>query len=387
MSNILPTYPRSNLTFTHGRGSYLYDVNGGKYLDFGAGIAVNSLGYSHPYLNQKLKEQSEKLWHVSNVYQIPEQEKLAERLCKISFADYVFFCNSGTESIEAAIKIARRYFYISEGSKTKNKIISFTGSFHGRTLGALAAGGPSKLEGFNTPMEGFINVPFGNHKKLNEAIDENIAAILIEPIQGEGGVTEVPPVCLEGLRKICDEKNILLIFDEVQCGIARTGKMFAHQWTNITPDIMTIAKALGNGFPIGACLTTKKIGDVMGHGTHGSTFGGNPLACMVGNSVLDILDEKFLNNLETIAAKFKNQILEVINDYPEIIEGIRGKGLMLGLKCKVENTKFVEIARINKLLTIKASDNVVRLLPPLNISDEDCIEAIKKIRASCKQLN
>ena len=252
MTNILKTYPRSNLTFVNGEGSYLIEQNGDKYLDFGSGIAVNSLGYSHPVLNNALTEQAKKLWHVSNVYNIPEQEVLAKKLCELSFADYVFFCNSGTESIEAAIKIARRYFYSTEGSVTKNKIITFTGSFHGRTLGALAAGGPSKLEGFNTSIDGFINLPFGDHEALKEAIDQDVAAILVEPIQGEGGVSVIPEHCLEGLRKICDEKNILLIFDEVQCGIGRSGKMFAHQWSGIVPDIMTIAKALGNGFPIGA---------------------------------------------------------------------------------------------------------------------------------------
>ena len=387
MSNVLPTYPRSNLTFINGKGSHLIDDKGDKYLDFGAGIAVNSLGYNHPYLNKKLKEQSEKLWHVSNVYQIPAQEELAERLCHASFADYVFFCNSGTESIEAAIKIARRYFYITENSRTKNKIISFSGSFHGRTLGALAAGGPSKLDGFNTPMEGFINIPFGDHEKLNNAIDENIAAILIEPIQGEGGVTEVPNQCLEGLRKLCDEKNILLIFDEVQCGIARTGKMFAHQWSEITPDIMTIAKALGNGFPIGACMMTKKVGDCMNHGTHGSTFGGNPLACTVANSVLDILNKEFISSLQVVAKNFQLELIKVVKEYPNILSEIKGRGLMLGLKCIIENTVFVEKARENKLLTIKAADNVVRLLPPLNISENDCNEAIKKIKNIFKELS
>ena len=387
MSHVLPTYPRSNLTFTHGEGSHLIDDKGDKYLDFGAGIAVNSLGYNHPYLNEKLREQSEKLWHVSNVYQIPAQEELAERLCNVSFADYAFFCNSGTESIEAAIKIARRYFYINENSKTKNKIISFSGSFHGRTLGALAAGGASKLEGFNTPMEGFVNLPYGDHDKLHDALDENVAAILIEPIQGEGGVTEIPKQCLEGLRAICDEKNILLIFDEVQCGIGRTGKMFAHQWSDVRPDIMTIAKALGNGFPIGACLTTKKVGECMSHGTHGSTFGGNPLACVIGNSVLDILDNNFMSTLLTVAEGFQTELNKTIKDYPNILSGIRGRGLMLGLKCLIDNVSFVEKARENKILTIKAADNVVRLLPPLNISANDCNEAIVKIRNTCKQLS
>ena len=387
MTNILNTYPRSNLTFSHGEGSYLIELNGDKYLDFGAGIAVNSLGYSHPILNNALTEQAKKLWHVSNVYNIPEQETLAKKLCELSFADYVFFCNSGTESIEAAIKIARRYFYITEESKTKNKIISFSGSFHGRTLGALAAGGPSKLEGFNSSIDGFVNLPFGDHEELEKSIDENVAAILIEPIQGEGGVSEVPTHCLESIRKICDEKNILLIFDEVQCGIGRSGKMFAHQWSKVVPDIMTIAKALGNGFPIGACLTTKRVGDTMGHGTHGSTFGGNPLACSVGCSVLDLMNNEFFSNLNKTSTFLINELNNIINEFPEIISEVRGKGLMLGIKCKVENTKFVDEARKNKMLTIKASDNVVRLLPPLNISNEDCESALSIIRKVCKNLS
>ena len=387
MTNILKTYPRSNLTFINGEGSYLIEENGDKYLDFGSGIAVNSLGYSHPVLNNTLTEQARKLWHVSNVYNIPEQEVLAKKLCELSFADYVFFCNSGTESIEAAIKIARRYFYFTESSVTKNKIITFTGSFHGRTLGALAAGGPSKLEGFNTSIDGFINLPFGDHQALEDAIDQDVAAILVEPIQGEGGVSVIPEHCLESLRKICDEKNILLIFDEVQCGIGRSGKMFAHQWSGIVPDIMTIAKALGNGFPIGACLTSKKVGETMGHGTHGSTFGGNPLACSVGRSVLELMDSEFFSNLSKTSNYLMDGLIKIINDFPEIFAEVRGKGLILGLKCKIENTAFVDELRNHKMLTIKASDNVVRLLPPLNISIKDCDVALSTIRKVCKILN
>jgi len=387
MTNILKTYPRSNLTFINGEGSYLIEENGDKYLDFGSGIAVNSLGYSHPVLNNTLTEQAKKLWHVSNVYNIPEQEVLAKKLCELSFADYVFFCNSGTESIEAAIKIARRYFYFTESSVTKNKIITFTGSFHGRTLGALAAGGPSKLEGFNTSIDGFINLPFGDHEALEDAIDQDVAAILVAPIQGEGGVSVIPVHCLEGLRKICDEKNILLIFDEVQCGIGRSGKMFAHQWSGIVPDIMTIAKALGNGFPIGACLTSKKVGETMGHGTHGSTFGGNPLACSVGRSVLELMDSKFFSDLSKASNYLVDELTKIKNDFPEIIAEVRGKGLILGLKCKIENTAFVDELRNHKMLTIKASDNVVRLLPPLNISIKDCDVALSTIRKVCKILS
>ena len=387
MTNILKTYPRSNLTFTHGDGSYLIEANGDRYLDFGSGIAVNSLGYANPILNKALIDQAKKLWHVSNVYNIPEQEDLAKKLCDLSFADYAFFCNSGTEAIEAAIKIARRYFYVTENSVTKNKIISFSGSFHGRTMGALAAGGSSKLEGFNTTIDGFVNLPFGDHDLLEKSLDDTVAAILIEPIQGEGGVSEVPTHCLEGLRKICDEKNILLVFDEVQCGIGRSGKMFAHQWSNIEPDIMTIAKALGNGFPIGACLTSKKVGDTMGHGTHGSTFGGNPLACSIGNSVLEIMNSDFFSNLNKTSTYLVSELNKLILEFPDIILEVRGKGLILGLRCKIENTKFVDEARANKMLTIKASDNVVRLLPPLNISIQDCDTALSAIRNVCTNLS
>ena len=278
MTNILPTYPRSNLEFTHGKGCYLYSVDGNEYLDFGSGIAVNSLGYAHEYLNRKLLDQSKKLWHVSNIYQIPQQEKLAKRLCEISFADYAFFCNSGTEAVEASIKIARRYFNKRNNSKTKNEIITFEGSFHGRTIGSLAAGGPDKLESFNTSVNGFKHIEFGNHEILKKEINENTAAIIIEPLQGEGGIREVPSECLKGVRKICDENDTLLIFDEVQCGVGRTGKMFAHEWSDIVPDVMTVAKAIGNGFPLGVCLTSKRVGSTMDFGSHGSTYVGNPLS-------------------------------------------------------------------------------------------------------------
>ena len=385
MTNVLPTYPRSNLEFTHGKGCHLYDRNGDEYLDFGSGIAVNSLGYSHQYLNKKLLEQSERLWHVSNIYQISEQERLAERLCKISFADYVFLCNSGTEAVEASIKIARKYYYETLKSKTKNQIISFDGSFHGRTLGSLAAGGPSKLEPFNTEVSGFRFLDFGNLEKVKETICEDTAAILIEPIQGEGGIIEASLEFIKDLRKLCDENDILLIFDEVQCGVGRTGKMFAHQWLNVVPDIMTIAKAIGNGFPLGACLTSEKVGSTMDFGSHGSTFGGNPLASAVGNAVLDImLEENFLDNVEKISTELFSGLTKIKHEFPDVIELIRGKGLMIGMKCKIKNTDFVEKARINKLLTVKASDNVVRLLPPLILSSKECKEGLAKIRSTCE---
>ena len=388
MSNILPTYPRSNLTFEYGKGSYLFEANGDQYLDFGSGIAVNSLGYANEYLNEKLMLQAQKLWHVSNVYQIPEQETLAKRLCDLCFADYVFFCNSGAEAIEAAIKIARRYFYVTENSKTKNEIITFTGSFHGRTLGALAAGGLEKLDGFNTSVPGFKQVKYNDHDGLLAAINKNTAAILIEPIQGEGGVSVLPVECLNGLRKLCDENNILLIFDEVQCGFLRSGKMFAYQWSDIKPDIMTTAKAIANGFPLGATMTTKKVGEVMNHGTHGSTYGGNPLAVAVGNAVLDLMQKKdFLENLEKVSSYFYLGLQDISNKYPDSISEIRGKGLILGLKCVKDNITFVEELRKQKMLSIKAGDNVVRLLPPLTLSIKECDEALNKITKVCQAGN
>ena len=388
MSNILPTYPRSNLTFEYGKGSYLFEANGDQYLDFGSGIAVNSLGYANEYLNEKLMIQAQKLWHVSNVYQIPEQETLAKRLCDLCFADYVFFCNSGAEAIEAAIKIARRYFYVTENSKTKNEIITFTGSFHGRTLGALAAGGLEKLDGFNTSVPGFKQVKYNDHDGLLAAINKNTAAILIEPIQGEGGVSVLPVECLNGLRKLCDENNILLIFDEVQCGFLRSGKMFAYQWSDIKPDIMTTAKAIANGFPLGATMTTKKVGEVMNHGTHGSTYGGNPLAVAVGNAVLDLMQKKdFLENLEKVSSYFFLGLQDISNKYPDSISEIRGKGLILGLKCVKDNITFVEELRKQKMLSIKAGDNVVRLLPPLTLSIKECDEALNKITEVCQAGN
>ena len=388
MSNILPTYPRSNLTFEYGKGSYLFEANGDQYLDFGSGIAVNSLGYANEYLNEKLMLQAQKLWHVSNVYQIPEQETLAKRLCDLCFADYVFFCNSGAEAIEAAIKIARRYFYVTENSKTKNEIITFTGSFHGRTLGALATGGLEKLDGFNTSVPGFKQVKYNDHDGLLAAINKNTAAILIEPIQGEGGVSVLPVECLNGLRKLCDENNILLIFDEVQCGFLRSGKMFAYQWSDIKPDIMTTAKAIANGFPLGATMTTKKVGEVMNHGTHGSTYGGNPLAVAVGNAVLDLMQKKdFLENLEEVSSYFFLGLQNISNKYPDSISEIRGKGLILGLKCVKDNITFVEELRKQKMLSIKAGDNVVRLLPPLTLSIKECDEALNKITKVCQAGN
>ena len=385
MTNILPTYPRSNLEFTHGKGCYLYGLDGNEYLDFGSGIAVNSLGYSHEYLNNQLLEQSKKLWHVSNIYQIPQQEKLAKRLCEISFADYAFFCNSGTESVEASIKIARRYFHKKNNSKTKNEIITFEGSFHGRTIGSLAAGGPDKLESFNTSVNGFKHIEFGNHELLKREINENTAAIIIEPLQGEGGIREVPSECLKGLRKICDENDTLLIFDEVQCGVGRTGKMFAHEWSDTVPDIMTVAKAIGNGFPLGVCLTSKRVGSTMDFGSHGSTYGGNPLASAVGNAVLDImLEENFFNHVEDVSSNLFTGLKLIQKDFPNVIELVRGRGLMLGIKCKVKNTEFVEHARTNKLLSVKASDNVVRLMPPLILNLKESNEGLEKIRSTCE---
>ena len=384
-TSLMSTYSRSDLAFVRGEGVWLFDKKGKMFLDLASGIAVNSLGYSNPYLNDKLKKQIDKLWHLSNVYQIPEQEKLAQRLCDNSFADYVFFCNSGTEAIEASIKIARRYFHSSENWSHKKEILSFSGSFHGRTIGALAAGGPDKLSSFNTTVNDFKFLEFGDHEQLQNSISEKTAAVIIEPIQGEGGIREVPRQCLEGLRKICDENNCLLIFDEVQCGMGRTGKLFAYEWSEVNPDIMTIAKAIGNGFPLGACLTSKKVGEKMDFGSHGSTFGGNPLACTVGNAVLDqILKKGFLQNVKKLSEFFHLELNKIKEQFPKIIKEVRGKGLLIGLQLNFDQTKFIELLMENRLLTIRAAENVIRILPPLNVKKSEISFALKIIRKVCK---
>jgi len=382
---VLPTYKRAPLAFDHGKGMRVYTTEGKEYLDFGAGIAVTSLGHAHPRLVEALTEQAQKLWHTSNLYVVPGQEKLAKRLTDATFADTVFFTNSGAEALECSIKMARKY-HAAKGHPERYRIITFEGAFHGRTLATIAAGGQAKyIEGFGPKVDGFDQVPFGDEKALLAAITETTAGILIEPIQGEGGMRPVPPKTLKRLREICDEHGILLLLDEVQSGVGRTGKLFAHEWAGITPDIMAIAKGIGSGFPVGACLATEDAAQGMTAGTHGSTFGGNPLAMAVGNAVLDVmLSDGFLERVQKRGLNFKQKLAQLKDSYPDIIEEVRGEGLMMGLKTKVPNTDFVAAALDQQLLTIGAGDNVVRLLPPLIVSDEDLTEAVGKLERTCQ---
>lgn len=383
-SAILPTYTRADLAFEKGQGAWLVERGGERYLDFGSGIAVNSLGHAHPHLVKALTEQAEKLWHVSNLFQIPEGERLAQRLVDATFADRVFFSNSGAEANEGAIKMARRYHY-AKGHPERFRILTFEGAFHGRTIATIAAGGQKKyLEGFGPKAEGFDQVPFGDHEAMRAAITPETAAILIEPLQGEGGIRAVPHQCLRGLRELCDETGTLLIFDEVQTGVGRTGKLFAHEWAGISPDIMTVAKGIGGGFPMGAILATEEAGSGLAAGTHGTTFGGNPLAMAVGNAVLDIvLAPGFLDHVQQIGLLMMQRLAELRDRHPGVIGEVRGKGLLLGLRTVVPNGDFVAAARAQKLLTISAGDNVVRLMPPLIITEAEVGEAASRLDAAC----
>ena len=387
-SSILPTYKRSNLSFVKGKGSYLITKNGKKYLDFASGLAVNSLGHCNSELIKVLNNQSKKMWHISNAFQIPEQEELAKKLVKLTFADKVFFCNSGAESVEAAIKIARAYHQIKKRKK-KFKIITIKGSFHGRTLATISASGQRKLiDGFEPLLDGFIQVEFGDHKSIEKVIDNQTAAIMVEPIMGEGGIKIIPNQCLEGLRKLCNKKKILLIFDEVQCGIGRTGKFFSYQWSKIEPDILATAKGMGGGFPIGACLVTDKVSKGMKFGSHGSTFGGNPLACSVAKRVIEIISEKkFLNDLNQKATFFINKLETIKNTYNHLIKEIRGRGFLLGIKIKINNSIFIEKLRNNGLLSVGANENIIRILPPLNVTNKDLKIALKIIEKTCIDIN
>ncbi len=385
---VLPTYARADLEFERGEGPYLVTAKGERYLDFGAGIAVNAFGHAHPHLVEALAEQAGKVWHTSNIYRIPGQEKLAKRLVEASFADTVFFTNSGAEALECAIKMARKY-HAAGGHPERYELITMEGAFHGRTLATIAAGGQKKyLEGFGPAMPGFPQVPFGDLKALEAAIGPATAGILIEPIQGEGGIRVIPNEDLRRIRALCDEKGILLVLDEVQTGIGRTGKLFAHEHAGITPDIMAIAKALGGGFPVGACLATEEAARGMTAGTHGSTFGGNPLAMAVANAVMDLaLDENFLPHVNMLGLKLRQKLAMIADRYPRIVEGVRGEGLMLGLKCRVTNTDLVAALREEKMLTVGAGDNVVRLLPPLVIEESHLDEAMEKLDAACAKLD
>lgn len=382
------TFARIGLRFTRGNGAWLISDNGERYLDFTSGIAVNALGHNHPKLVKAVEEQANKLWHVSNLFQSPEQEKVAERLCANSFADKVFFCNSGAEAIECAIKTARRCQYVS-GHPERYEIITFEGAFHGRTLATLAAGGQQKyLEGFGPKAQGFVQVPFDDEKALRAAIGEKTAALLIEPIQGESGLRPVPTEFMQLLRRICDENGLLFIVDEVQTGMGRTGKLFAYQWSNIEPDIMALAKGLGGGFPIGACLATKEAAKGMTPGTHGSTFGGNLLAMAAANAVLDVmLSDGFLDHVNAMANLFKQGLASIIDRFPDVVQSIRGIGLLTGLKCVVPNIELIAAMRDEKLLTVGAGNNVIRLLPPLIVTEDEIRDGLHRIEKAVQYVS
>ena len=392
MSALAKNYNRRKIAFKKGKGSFLYSVNGKKYLDFVQGIAVNSLGHANPHLIKAMNKQAIKVWHVSNAFIIPEGEKLAKRLSQKTFADNVFFQNSGTEATEAAIKVARRYFY-SKGKPHKNRIITIKGSFHGRTIAAIFASGSKKMtEGFGPKVPGFDHIDFKDSKprfpNIRSKIKKNTAAIMVETIMGEGGIKSIPNKCLKYLRKICNEKKILLILDEVQCGIGRTGDFFAFERSKVKPDIVPIAKGIGGGFPLGAVLMTKKVAKSMSPGSHGSTFGGNPLAMSVGNAVLDqILKKGFLNNLKNISKYFHKELNQIKIDYPHIIKEIRGNGLLIGIQLHFNQSKFIKLLEQNYLLTIRAAENVIRILPPLNVKKNEIDLALKIIKKVCSEYN
>jgi acetylornithine/N-succinyldiaminopimelate aminotransferase len=388
MSAVLGTYARANAEFERGEGAYLFTAAGERYLDFAGGVAVNALGHAHPHLVEALNEQARKVWHTSNLYRIPGQERLARRLTEATFADTVFFTNSGAEAMEASVKMARKY-HSHNGRPERYRVITFEGAFHGRTLAMIAAGNQAKhLAGFGPKVDGFDQVPLGDLAAARAAITDETAAILIEPIQGEGGIRPAGGPFLRALRELADEHGILLIFDEVQTGMGRTGKLFAYEWAGVEPDIMGIAKGLGGGFPIGACLATEKAAAGMTAGSHGSTFGGNPLATAVGNAVLDIvLEPDFLPHVQEMGLLFKQRLAEIADRYSGIVAEVRGEGLMLGLACKIPNTDVSGTFFAEKLLTVAAGDNVVRLLPPLIVTESEIREACAKIGAACERLN
>jgi len=386
-SHLLPTYARVNLAFERGEGAWLIATNGDRYLDFTSGVAVNALGHAHPRLVAALTEQAHKVWHVSNLYQIPEAERVAQRLCDASFADVVFFCNSGAEAMECAIKMARKYQSANDHPE-RYRIVTFEGAFHGRTLATLAAGGQKKyLDGFGPVFEGFDQVPLGDLAATKVAVTAETAAILIEPIMGEGGVRVVEPAFLRALRELCDERGLLLVFDEVQTGMGRTGELFAYQRTGIEPDIMALAKALGGGFPVGACLATSEAAKGMTAGTHGSTFGGNPLAMSVASAVLDImLEPGFLDRVRQASLRFKQHLAEIKDRHPSVINEVRGEGLLIGVRALVPADELVDALRAEKMIAVSAGDNVVRLLPPLIISDEEIAEGVARLDRACAQI-
>ncbi len=386
-SPLFNSYNRIPLRFERGEGVWLITEGGERYLDFASGIAVNSLGHAHPHLVEALKNQADKLWHTSNLYQSPSQERLAKRLCDITFAEKVFFTNSGAEALECAIKTARRYFF-DKGQPERFNIITFDSAFHGRTTTTIAAGGNEKyIEGFGPKAPGFIHVPFGDLEATKAAVDENTAAILIEPVQGEGGIRRAEPAFLHALRELCDEKGMLLIFDEVQSGVGRTGKLFAYEATGIAPDIMGIAKGIGGGFPVGACLATEEAASGMVPGTHGTTYGGNPLAMAAGEAVLDVvLEEGFLDNVRDVALLFRQGLESIKDRYPELVEEVRGDGLFLGIKAKKSSADILTAMRDQKVLGVLAADNVIRLLPPLTTTPDEAREGLNRIDLALESL-
>ena len=388
MSALAKNYNRRKISFKRGKGSFLYSTNGKKYLDFVQGIAVNSLGHANPYLTKMMNKQAKKVWHVSNAFLIPEGEKLARRLKQKTFADYVIFQNSGAEATEVAVKVARRYFY-SKGKPEKNRILCIKNSFHGRTLAAIFASGSKKMtEGFGPKVPGFDHFDFADHKGLEKAITKKTAAIMCETAMGESGIKVIPDWCLKGLRKLCNKKKILLILDDVQCGVGRSGKFFAFEHAKIKPDIVPIAKGIGGGFPIGAVLMNKKVAPAMTAGSHGSTFGGNPLAMSVGNAVMDQMFKKgFLQNVQKLSKYFINELNLIKEDYPDIIKEVRGIGLLIGLQLFEDQSNFIKKLELNKLLTIRAGENVVRILPPLNVKKQELDLAVKIIRKVCENYN
>jgi len=386
--HLLPVFARADIGFERGEGVWLIATNGDRYLDFTSGVAVNALGHAHPALVKALQEQATKLWHMSNLFQSPDGEKLAARLCNESFADFVFFCNSGAEALEGVIKLVRHHHF-SKGHPERYRIITFEGAFHGRTLATLAATGSAKyLEGFGPPMDGFDQIPHGDIEAVKKAIGPHTAGILIEPIQGEGGVRPATPAFLKALRQLCDEKGLLLAFDEVQTGMGRTGELFAHRRTGVTPDVMSLAKALGGGFPIGAILATADAAAGMGPGSHGSTFGGNPLAISAANAVLDVmLKPGFFDHVQKMSLLLKQKLASVIDRHPDIVSEIRGEGLLIGIKAVVPSGDLVAALRNEKLLTVGAGDNVVRFLPPLIVTEAEIEDGVARLERACTALS
>jgi len=387
ISSVLPTYSRAPLSFVSGAGSWLTEADGRRFLDLGAGIAVNALGHAHPKLVEALTQQAGALWHTSNLYQIPQQQMLADKLVEHTFADTVFFTNSGTESCELAVKMARKYFY-DKDQPERVEIITFDGSFHGRSSAGIAAAGSEKMtKGFGPLLPGFVHLPFGDHDALSAAITDKTCAVMVEPVQGEGGIRPLPDACLKGLRDLCDEHGILMILDEVQCGVGRTGKLFAHEWAGITPDIMMVAKGIGGGFPLGAVLATENAASGMTAGTHGSTYGGNPLGCAVGCAVIDtVADPAFLAEVNRKASLLRQKLEGLIASHPDVFESVRGAGLMLGLKCKIAPGDVVNAGYDAEVITVPAADNVVRLLPSLTITDDEIAEAVSRLDRAAASL-